>query len=130
QDGQRRFVLHVILTRAEGTGGRKMMEFTGVEPFMVWSGGFTDKELDTIVAYGDALRRADATIKCDTDRDEHNGIRITRISWIEPVPETLWLYEKLAAVASNLNQQSYRFELSAVEKPQYTIYLAGEGGHY
>ncbi len=55
-------------------------------------------------------------------------IRITRISWIEPVPETLWLYEKLASITWNLNQQSYCFELSAVEKPQYTIYLADEGG--
>src|SRR6202789_4156385 len=106
-----------------------MIEATGVEPFMLSHGAFTDGELDSIVAYGDALRQADATIKGDMDRDEPNSIRITRIAWIEQKSEVLWLYEKMAAVAWSLNEQSYRFELAAVEKLQYTVYTGGEGSH-
>jgi PKHD-type hydroxylase len=107
-----------------------MIEATGVEPFMLSHGAFTDSELDSIVAYGDALRQADATIKGDMDRDEHNSIRITRIAWIEQKTEVRWLYEKIAAISWSLNEQSYRFELTAVEKLQYTVYTAGEGSHY
>jgi PKHD-type hydroxylase len=105
-------------------------EFTGVEPFTVWSGAFTDKELDDIVAYGDALRQAEARIKSVSDVDERSHIRITQISWINQAPETLWLYQKLAGVTWNINQQAYRFEISQLEALQYTVYLAGEGGHY
>ena len=107
-----------------------MLEITGVEPFMIWNGAFTDKELDDIVACGDGLRQADATIEGDASRNEQNNIRITRISWIDRSQQTLWLYDKLAAVTWTLNQQSYRFEISAVEKLQYTVYHANEGGHY
>jgi PKHD-type hydroxylase len=107
-----------------------MIAMTGVEPFTFWNGAFTDKELDTIVEYGDSLKPADATILSEVDRPEHNSIRVTQISWIEQLPETLWLYEKLAGLTWSINEQSYRFEIAALEKPQYTVYRAGERGHY
>jgi PKHD-type hydroxylase len=103
---------------------------TGVEPYMVWSGGFNDAELDRIVAYGDSLGHNKATIKDRQNEDAQSDIRVTRVAWMEPTPESLWLFDKMAAITKSLNEQSYLFDLSALERMQYTVYTAGEGGHY
>jgi len=107
-----------------------MPEFTGLEPFTTWDGAFTAAELDAIVAYGDALGGAEATILDTAVKDHNSGFRNTRISWIEESQETLWLFQKLVGAASTINQQAYGFDLSALESLQYTVYLAGEGSHY
>ena len=107
-----------------------MPEFTGLEPFTTWDGAFTAKELDAIVAYGDALRQADAAVMSSADDGQIGSLRITRISWIEQSQETLWLYQKLVGATSSINQQAYCYDLSALESLQYTDYLAGEGSRY
>ena len=107
-----------------------MPEFTGLEPFTTWDGAFTAKELDAIVAYGDALRQAEATVLDSAVDDQKSSFRSTRISWIEQSQETLWLYQKLMGATSSINQQAYGFDLSTLESLQYTVYLAGEASHY
>lgn len=107
-----------------------MPEFTGIEPFTTWDGAFTPGELDAIVAYGDALRQAEATILDPAAASQNDNSRNTRISWIEQSPETLWLFQKLVGATSTINQQAYCFELMTLESLQYTVYLAGEGSHY
>jgi PKHD-type hydroxylase len=107
-----------------------MPEFSGLEPFTFWNGAFTAEELDKIVAYGDALRQAEATVMDSAQDDQNRKFRITRISWIKQSQETLWLFQKLVGATSSINQQAYQFDLSALEDLQYTVYLAGEGGHY
>ena len=102
-----------------------MPGFTGLEPFTIWDGTFTATELDAIVACGDALRQADATVS-----DSSQSHRIARISWIKRSQETLWLFQKLVGATSFINQQAYSYDLSAIEALQYTVYLAGEGSHY
>jgi hypothetical protein len=110
--------------------GRSVMpEFSGLEPFTTWDGAFTAQELDAIVAYGDALTQAEATLLDSADAGQ-NSFRSTRISWIEESQETLWLFQKLVGAASTINQQAYCFDLGALESLQYTVYLAGEGSHY
>jgi len=106
-----------------------MPEFTGLEPFTTWDGAFTAPELDSIVAYGDELRRAEASVmeSADTGQD---SVRVTRISWIEQSHETNWLFQKLVGATSSINQQAYRYDLSALESLQYTVYLAGDGSRY
>src|ERR1700755_1247555 len=107
-----------------------MPEFTGIETFTTWDGAPTADELDAIVAHGDALRRAEATILDSAAIDHNSGFRNTRISWIEESQETLWLFRKLVGAASTINQQAYCFDLGALESLQYTVYHAGEGSHY
>lgn len=105
-----------------------MPEFTGLEPFTTWDGAFTPAELDAIVAYGDAMRQAEATIL--DSADSQNSYRNTRISWIEQSQETLWIFQKLIGATSTINQQAYHFDLEALESLQYTVYLAGEASRY
>jgi len=107
-----------------------MPEFTGLEPFTTWDGAFAAEELDAIVAYGDAIRQAEATILDTAADDTNSSFRNTRISWIEESQETLWLFQKLVGAASTINQQAYCFDLAALESLQYTVYLAGESSHY
>jgi PKHD-type hydroxylase len=107
-----------------------MPEFTGIEPFTTWDGAFTAEELDAIVAYGDAMRQAEATLLDSAVADHNSSFRRTRISWIEESQETLWLFRKLVSAASTINQQAYCFDLGALESLQYTVYLAGEASHY
>ena len=107
-----------------------MPEFTGLEPFTTWDGAFTPAELDAIVAYGDAIGQAEATIMDATVADQDEGLRNTRISWIEESQETLWLFHKLIGAVSTINKQAYLFDLAALESLQYTVYHAGEGSHY
>jgi len=92
-----------------------MPEFSGIEPYTSWDGAFAPQELDAIVAYGDALRQAEATI-IDPAADDHNsGFRSTRISWIEKSQETAWLFQKLVGAVSSINQQAYCYDLSDLE---------------
>src|SRR5579862_190767 len=98
-----------------------MSEFSGLEPFTIWNGAFTAKELDAIVAYGDAPREAEATVMGSADDDRNGSIRITRISWIKQSQETLSLFQKLIGATSSINQQAYCFDLSAPEDLQYTV---------
>ena len=107
-----------------------MPEFTGLETFTIWNGAFTAEELDAIVAYGDALRQAEATVLDSAVDSQNSSFRSTRISWIEQSQETLWLYQKLMGATSSINQQAYSYDLSAIEALQYTVYHAGEGSHY
>src|SRR5579883_659022 len=103
-----------------------MPEFTGLEPFTTWDGAFTPAELDAIIACGDAMGQAEATI-LDSGKTD---FRSTRMSWIEESPDTLWLFQKLVGAAKTINQQAYGFELANLEPLQYTVYLADEQGHY
>lgn len=107
-----------------------MAEYSGLEPFTSWNGAFTDQELDAIVALGDGLRPAEATVMDSVDDNLKSSIRSTRIAWIKQSQETLWLYQKLLGATATINSQAYCFELSRLEQLQYTVYLAGEGGHY
>jgi PKHD-type hydroxylase len=100
-----------------------------VQPFAIWREGFTAEELDLITATGDALGHSKATI--DGADDGYADIRITRTAWIGYDPKTQWLYERLMQIGGYLNNLVYRLDVTGIsERLQYTIYDAGEGGHY
>ena len=107
-----------------------MPEFTGLEPFTTWDGAFTPGELDAIVSFGDAIGQAEATVMDPAAEGGNDGVRSTRISWIEESQETLWLFQKLIGAVSTINSQAYLFDLAALESLQYTVYLAGESSYY
>src|ERR1700759_1901474 len=101
-----------MICRTDLGGKRSVMpEFTGLEPFTTWDGAFTAQELDTIVAYGDALRQAEATVMDPADNSQTDSIRNTRISWIEQSQETQWLFQRLRVAASSTNQPPYGDDL-------------------
>jgi len=102
--------------------------------FAAWEGAFTPEELDRIVAHGDglALRKADLLGAADkTGTPEADRIRVTRTAWINPGPDTAWLFQRLQQVAVALNNGAFQFDLHGFSEAfQYTVYHGDEGGHY
>ncbi|MDB5739990.1 MAG: hypothetical protein JWP16_1030 [Alphaproteobacteria bacterium] len=97
------------------------------------SGAFTPDELDAIEAYGDRLTqdRADILGSDELQQGVHEKFRVTRTAWILPNAETNWLFQRIQAVACDLNDNSYQFDLRGfAENLQYTVYHGDESGHY
>ena len=97
--------------------------------FAWWENGFTDEEIEKIKEYAKTLVPNTALVhKGEGPPPEH--IRKTKVSWIGNTPDTSWLYERMADVASKLNAQFYNFDLYGfLEDMQFTIYEETES-HY
>ena len=100
------------------------------EPFVWWEGGFSENELDWL---------QEQAIKADTqaqvggsiDASELAKIRRSKVSWMHNTPDTEWVFKKLAHIASSLNSQYYRFDLTGFgEGLQLTHYDQAENGMY
>lgn len=100
------------------------------EPFVWWEGAFNDQELDWLQ---DRAKRADqkAMIGGSPDREQLERIRRSHISWMSKSQETAWIFERLSHVASSLNAQFYRFDLTGFgEELQLTNYDQSDHGMY
>jgi PKHD-type hydroxylase len=101
-----------------------------IEPWVWWEGAFTSSELDwlqqkAINATEQAQIGGGATGAVNKD------IRRSQIQWLDNTPNTKWIFEKLAHVASSLNSQFYRFDLTGFgESLQLTNYDQSEHGMY
>ena len=94
-----------------------------------WRNAFTPRELDAIEAYGDSLEPVKAEIAGRKDNTDH--LRITRVAWMDRVPQIEWLYAKLERAVLEMNSRLYKYDLyGLVENFQYTVYHGSEGGHY
>jgi len=100
--------------------------------FAVWADAFSSAELDMVEALGDRLTAEKAIVAAGPDEVVvHDKVRVTQTAWMEPNPETKWIYDRLQGVARALNDRVYQFDLRGFsENLQYTIYHSTEGGHY
>lgn len=101
-----------------------------VEPFVWWEGAFTEQELDWLQAQAvNANERAQ--VGGNPQGAELAKIRRSNISWLHNNQESEWVFKKLAHVASSLNSQFYRFDLTGFGEPlQLTNYDQSEHGMY
>ena len=101
------------------------------QTFNAWTGAFTPAELDRIVAHGDGLATDKATLLTRPEDVSADTIRITQTAWVQPTPETQWLYDRLQQTIRALNERTYKYDLTGFSEPlQYTVYHGHEGGHY
>jgi len=101
-----------------------------VEPFVWWENGFTEQELNWLQ---EQAQKADqrAQVGGNPTGDDLAKIRRSHLSWLEKTPETAWVFEKLGHIASALNAQYYRFDLTGFGEPiQLTNYNQSEQGMY
>jgi PKHD-type hydroxylase len=101
-----------------------------IEPFVWWEGAFTEQELNWLQ---EQAANADEQAEVGGTRDPNivNKIRRSQISWLNKTPDTAWVFEKLANVASALNAEYYRFDLTGFgEALQLTNYNQSEHGMY
>jgi PKHD-type hydroxylase len=101
-----------------------------IEPFVWWEGGFTEQELNWLQAQAQKAEER-AQVGGDPQGENLARIRRSQVSWLNKTPDTAWVFEKLAHIASSLNAQYYRFDLTGFGEPlQLTNYDQSEQGMY
>lgn len=102
-----------------------------IEPFVWWEGAFTEQELNWLQQKAKSAEQK-ATVASDTGAGGTDlSVRRSQVSWLENNPNTRWVFEKLAHVASQLNADYFRFDLTGFgEKLQLTNYDQIEKGMY
>lgn len=101
-----------------------------IEPWVWWEGAFTEQELNWLQQQAvNANNRAQ--VGGNAQGEDLARIRRSKISWLNNTDEHRWVFEKLAHVASSLNAQFYRFDLTGFgEALQLTNYDQSEHGMY
>ena len=101
-----------------------------IEPFAWWEGGFSDQELDWL--QNQAIKADQrAQVGGNPAGEDLAKIRRSQVSWLNKTQDTAWLFEKLGYIASALNAQYYRFDLTGFgEAIQLTNYDQSEHGMY
>ena len=101
-----------------------------VEPFVWWEKGFSEQELNWLQ---ERAIKADqqAQVGGAQSEEQLKQIRRSHVSWLQKNQDTAWVFEKLAHIASSLNAQYYRFDLTGFgEALQLTNYDQSEHGMY
>lgn len=101
-----------------------------IEPWAWWEGTFTEPELDWLQERAMKAEQQ-ATVGGNPTGEELAKIRRSQVSWMNKTQDTAWVFEKLAHVASLLNAQFFRFDLTGFgEALQLTNYDQSENGMY
>lgn len=101
-----------------------------VPPYAWWEGAFSDQELDWLQEQARNSEQK-AVIGAHQEGEELSKIRRSQVSWIRPNQENIWLFDRLAHVASCLNAEHYRLDLTCFGEPfQLTHYDHSEQGMY
>ena len=100
------------------------------EPFLWWEGAFNEQELDWLQQKAKSAGQ-DAQVGGSNGGVVNPSMRRCQIEWLSNTPDTKWVFEKLADVASRLNADHYRLELTGFgEMLQLTHYDQSENGMY
>jgi PKHD-type hydroxylase len=98
-----------------------------IEPWVWWEGAFTEQELNWLQ---NKAKHAEQNAQLGGGRVDQN-IRRSQVSWLNNTADTKWVFEKLADVASKMNAQHFRFDLTGFgEALQLTHYDQSENGMY
>lgn len=101
-----------------------------VPPFAWWDGAFTDQELNWLQEQAKNATQ-NAVVGTNNGPTVVNNVRRSQVSWLENTPNTKFVFEKLAHVASKLNADHYGFDLTGFgEGLQLTNYDQSEHGMY
>lgn len=100
-------------------------------PFVTWKDGFTNEEVDQLIAYCNTLKFEKATVGGGEENETVTRIRESKVAWIDNTQESGWIYDRMAYIARNLNGQFYKFDLYGFsEHMQFTVYEEDSNGHY
>ena len=89
---------------------------------------FSAEEIFDIITLGKRLN----TRRAETGGNGTNCLdhRKSFVSWISPNETTSWIFERLTNVIKEHNRQFFNFDLSMIEKLQFTYYSSEENGMY
>jgi PKHD-type hydroxylase len=101
-----------------------------IEPWAWWEGAFSEQELNWLQ---DQAKRAESNAQVGGGNGGvvNPNVRRSQVSWLNNTTDTRWVFEKLADVASQMNAQHFRFDLTGFGEPlQLTNYNQSENGMY
>lgn len=102
---------------------------TEMVPFAWWENGFTEQELNWLQEQ--ARNAKSSAVVGDGDGRLDNQVRRSQVSWLEMSESNRWVFIKLANIASKLNSQFFRFDLTGFgEALQLTNYDQAQHGMY
>lgn len=102
----------------------------GFPPYVWWENGFTEQELNWL---RDRAIESDqqAQVGGNLDAEDLSKIRRSQVSWLTKTDQTSWIFQKLSNIASSLNAQYFRFDLTGFgENLQLTNYEQSYNGMY
>ena len=100
---------------------------SAIPPFAWWEGAFTEEELNWLQQ---KAKEAKQNANVGSGVVDEN-IRRSKVAWLENNPNTKWLFKRLADVASRVNAEHFRFDLTGFgEELQLTNYDQTENGMY
>jgi PKHD-type hydroxylase len=83
-------------------------------------GVFTADECEKIIAIGTQRPREDARVQ-----SYGSSARVGHVAWVDPAPDTIWVYQRLATIVTWVNQAFQLELLGFADALQYTVYGAG-----
>lgn len=87
---------------------------------------FNDAEIDKILQIGKSLKSERGNYT-DPNVLEY---RKSFVAWMPINPYNSWIYQRLTEAVCNMNQQYFNFDITKIEKLQFTYYDSSEEGKY
>jgi len=107
-------------------GLEKEQEKKDLLGFYWFKGGFSKDDCEQIKEQAQVFPQ----IKADTFAGEKDPNRSSTVRWIEPTPDTRWIFESLQNFCEEANEELFQLAITGfTESIQYTEY-EGQGSHY
>ena len=101
-----------------------------IESFAWWDNAFTEQELDWLQQKAKEAQE-EAQVGGGNGGEVNAKVRRSELNWLKKDPESAWVFERLAHVASRLNADYFGFELTGFgEAIQLTNYHEAKQGTY
>ena len=98
--------------------------------WVYWDDAFSDEELSQIETLCSSQEAEKAIVVGTNDINEIEKIRKSKIRFFNRNENTNWIFDKLNAVISTINERYYNYNLNGYSDFQYTEYHASEDGKY
>lgn len=89
-------------------------------PYCIWESYFSSDFCDSVIAYGDSLKRMEGAVRYDPEKKA----RDSEVSWIPNNPDHAWIMEPVANIVAVTNRKHWQWEISGHESFQYTRYAS------
>lgn len=95
--------------------------------YYYYSGLFNNYELEKIVAICKKLPQVQGVLG---NNNLNTKVRESKVSWVPINDQTLWLYQKLTDCILNVNENFFEYDLTKIEKLQFTTYYGNNKSFY
>ena len=104
---------------------------TQFAPSVYWEGFLSEEEIKTILALPEWNQGFQAEVGSINGNILDKNVRASTITWLDKTEKTQWLYERIANVIAQVNNDYFRFDISGIkDNLQLSVYDEADLGHY